>query len=128
MAGERTMGLRYRRSLPWAGARAAAVFVTLPPCRPGPDGMHKVHVRGLASYHKDIWTVERLKDHTPEDVDGDVMVINATGKGAEVLARAWCSERSKNAIIRRSGGPCYVCAVSAASKAGLGVGILIWVS
>jgi len=56
------------------------------------------------------------------------MVINATGKGAEALARAWCSERGKNAVIRRSGGPCFVCAIGAASKAGLGTGILIWVS
>ena len=72
--------------------------------------------------------VERLKNHTSEDFDDDVMVINATGRGAEVLARAWCSERGRNAVIRRAGGPCFVCAVRAASKAGLGVGVLIWLS
>ena len=34
-----------------------------------------------------------------------VMVINATGKGAaEVLARAWCSERGRSAVVRRKGG------------------------
>jgi len=55
------------------------------------------------------------------------MIINATGKGAEVLARAWCSERGRNAVIRRAGGPCFVCAVRAAGKRGLGLGTLIWV-
>jgi tetratricopeptide (TPR) repeat protein len=104
------------------------VFVTPPPCRPGPQGIHEVHLRALPMYQKNVWTVDRLKDHTPEDFDDNVMVINATGKGAEALARAWCSERGKNAVIRRSVGPCFVCALGAASKAGLGTGILIWVS
>ncbi|KAF8626728.1 hypothetical protein AX17_006494 [Amanita inopinata Kibby_2008] len=104
------------------------VFVTLPPCRPGPKGPHEVHLREFPIYQKNIWTVDRLKDHMPEDVDDDVMVINATGKGTEVLARAWCSERGKNAVIRYADGPCFVCAVRAASKAGLNTGILIWVS
>ena len=100
------------------------VFVTLPPCD---GGRHEVHLREIPRYQKNIWTVERLKDHTAEGFD-DVMVINATGIGTEVLARAWCSERGKNAVIRRSGGPCYVCAFRSASKAGLGVATLIWVS
>ncbi|KAK4451186.1 small glutamine-rich tetratricopeptide repeat-containing protein 2 [Podospora aff. communis PSN243] len=102
------------------------VFVTVPPCRPGPKGPHEVHMRELHSF-QNVWDVERLKDHTPEDLEGGrVMVINATGKGAEVLARAWCSERGKNAVVRRKGGPCFVCAVRAAGKAGLGTGVLIW--
>jgi hypothetical protein len=65
-------------------------------------------------YQKNIWTVDRLKDHTPEDLDDDVMIINAAGKGAEVLAKAWCSERGKNADIRRASGPCFVRGVRAA--------------
>ncbi|KAI9812105.1 MAG: hypothetical protein M1832_000616 [Thelocarpon impressellum] len=64
--------------------------------------------------------VDALTPYRAKDIDDGVMVINATGQGAEALARAWCSERGKNAIIRRSGGPCYVCAVKAADKAGLG--------
>jgi tetratricopeptide (TPR) repeat protein len=104
------------------------VFITPPPCLPGPKGLHEVHVRELPRYQRNIWTVEQLKDHKPEDFDDDVMVINATGKGAEVLARAWCAERGKNAVIRRIRGPCFVCALRAASSGGLGVGILIWVS
>jgi len=110
------------------------VFVTPPPCRPGPKGPHEVHFRELPLYQKNIWSIEQLKDHTQwDDSDSgsesghDVMIINATGKGAEVLARAWCSERGRNAIIRRAGGPCFVCAVRAAGKRGLGLGTLIWV-
>lgn len=103
------------------------VFVTPPPCRLGPRGPHEVHMRELPRFQKNIWSIEQLKDHTPEDSDGDeVMVINATGRGAEVLARAWCSERGKSAVIRRAGGPCFVCAVRAASKGSLGTGVLIW--
>jgi tetratricopeptide (TPR) repeat protein len=103
------------------------VFVTPPPCRLGPKGPHEVHMRELPRFQRNIWPIDRLKDHTPEDSDGDeVMVINATGKGAEVLARAWCSERGKNAVICRAGGPCFVCAVRAASKGSLGTGVLIW--
>lgn len=108
------------------------VFVTLPSCHPGPKGkFHEIHMREL-KYCQNIWTIERLKEHTSEadldenDGEARVMVINATGKGAEVLARAWCSERGRNAVIRRAGGPCFVCAVRAASKGGLGTGVLIW--
>lgn len=104
------------------------VFVTLPPCGGGPRGLHEVHLRELPVYQRNIWTIERLKDHTSEDADDEVMVINATGTGAEVLARAWCSERGKNAVIRRSDGPCYVCALRATGKGALGVAALIWVS
>ena len=104
------------------------VFVTPPPCYPGPKGAHEVHVRELPRYQRNVWTVEGLKYHTPEDFDDDVMVINATGRGAETLARAWCAERGKNAVIRRAGGPCFVCALQAAGDDGLGVMVLIWVA
>lgn len=55
---------------------------------------------------------------TPSEEDAiHIMVIKATGTGdAEILARAWCAERGKIAIIRKAGGPCYACAVRAARK------------
>ncbi|KAL2148930.1 hypothetical protein VTH82DRAFT_1616 [Thermothelomyces myriococcoides] len=115
------------------------VFVTLPACRPEPRGQaHEVHMRELKHY-QNIWSIERLKEHIiageadlNEDDDDEeaaaasVVVINATGKGAEVLARAWCSEKGRDAVIRRAGGPCFACAVRAAGKGGLGTGVLIW--
>ncbi|KAL3462784.1 hypothetical protein BJX64DRAFT_258587 [Aspergillus heterothallicus] len=104
------------------------VFVALKPCFPGRDGAHPVHARDLGKY-KNIWTVDKLKDYT---LDGwkpdDVLIINATGNGERVLAQAWCAERGKNAIIRTKEGPCFACAIRAAGKAGLGLGVLIWVS
>lgn len=84
----------------------------MPPCRKGPKGAHEVHLIELHQYEeKNIRTIEQLKEHTAENTEEtDVMIINATGKGAELLARACCSERGKNAVIRRAGGPCFVCA------------------
>jgi hypothetical protein len=102
------------------------IFITAPPCYEGP---HRVHARELAKFHRNSWNVDDLKDATAENYDAErVLVINATGQGAETLARAWCSERGKSAIIRRSPGPCYTCAYNAASTKGLGVNVLIWVS
>jgi hypothetical protein len=79
-------------------------------------------MRELERFQRNNWNVENLKDTSPEDYEGNwVMVINATGKGAETLARAWCSERGKHAIIRHNTGPCFVCAYKSASSHGLGV-------
>lgn len=104
------------------------VFVTVPPCSPGPKGAHAVHRRELYRYATNrIWPIESLHDLTAEDTDGvDVIIINATGTGAEVLARAWCAERGKSAVIRRPGGACFACAERTAHPSGLNTGVLIW--
>jgi hypothetical protein len=104
------------------------VFVSLKCCYPEPKAAHEVHVRELPKYQTNIWTVEQLKHLTPGDDSRDVIIINATGSGARVLAQAWCAERGKNAIIRTEGGPCFACAVRASGKQGLGLGVLIWAS
>ncbi|KAL1914536.1 uncharacterized protein VTP21DRAFT_8161 [Calcarisporiella thermophila] len=104
------------------------VFVTVPACN-GPEGKHQVHTRELPKFHRNIWNVEDLKNASADEYDNNgVLVINATGKGAEAVARAWCSERGKNAVIRRNPGPCYTCAYNVASEKGLGINVLIWVS
>lgn len=102
------------------------VFVTLPPCK---DGQHPVHTRELAKFRRNILNVEDLKDAEASDYEENgLIVINATGRGAaETLARAWCSERGKNAVVRSSGGPCFVCAYNTAHTS-LGIEVLIWVS
>jgi len=74
-----------------------AAFVTPPPCHSALKAGHEVHIREFPIYQRNIWRVDRLKDHTPQDFNKDVMIINAAGKGAEVLARSWCSEHGKNA-------------------------------
>ena len=121
------------------------VFISCPPCHP-PEGKsgHEFHVRQHMVYKHKVWTVEELRERKPEDVhdgDGDndddsdgydkcspVIVINATGNGTETLARAWCAEHGKSAIVRRQGGMCFSCAVRAAGIKGARVGVLIWVS
>ncbi|KAK3614095.1 hypothetical protein LTR56_027486, partial [Elasticomyces elasticus] len=82
------------------------IFVTLPACCGGP---HEVHRRDLERFQNEPWEAERLKEYVAGDAEEDdraCMVINATGAGAEVLARAWCSERihvTKPACIKKSG-------------------------
>ncbi|KAJ5812046.1 hypothetical protein N7474_008347 [Penicillium riverlandense] len=108
------------------------IFVTLPPCRSQAlhgtrPGLHGFHERELPLFEGKIWSIGELKDHTPGEGFGGVSVINATGEGAEVIARAWCSERGRNATIRRPGGPCFACALRATNNSGLRIGVLIWV-
>ncbi|EEQ85899.2 tetratricopeptide repeat-containing protein [Blastomyces dermatitidis ER-3] len=126
-----------------------SIFVTLPPCHLGKRESHELHKRELLKEKEmDIWaliggssrrslipgfrTGSSLGDRS--NINNDVTIINVGNVGssgeAEVLARAWCSERGKNAVIRRSGGPCLTCAIRAARPppVGLGTDVLIWLS
>jgi hypothetical protein len=60
----------------------------------------------MEKLQRNWWEIKDLKDAKPEEYnDQGLMVINATGQGAQCLARAWCSERGKNAlVVRREGG------------------------
>ncbi|KAL2827259.1 hypothetical protein BJY01DRAFT_255760 [Aspergillus pseudoustus] len=102
-----------------------SIFVTLPPCLPGSDGAHKEHASRLQTVEV---PVEKLKDSSSSAPKGKVLIINATGEGAEVAARAWCAEVGRHAIVRKAGGPCMACTLRGASRAGLGLGTVIWVS
>jgi tetratricopeptide (TPR) repeat protein len=105
------------------------VFVTLPSCYNASNRVHSVHQRELRKYTRNIRTLQelRLAPDFPSG-PGDALVINTTGHGAETAARAWCAERGKSAAIRRSGGPCFVCAYNAVSSKGLSLQVLIWTS
>ncbi|KAK2774211.1 hypothetical protein FQN53_003721 [Emmonsiellopsis sp. PD_33] len=104
------------------------VFVTCPPCYPSNGKGHEIHTRQEKCFTHRVWTLEDLCSRKDTDEDGEgVIVIDATSKGAEALARAWCAEQGKSAVIRREGGPCYGCSIRAAGKA-MKVGVLIWVS
>lgn len=100
------------------------IFVTLPTCYGGP---HTAHRRELKRFQPVAWEAERLKEHSPEDTDDseEVMLINATGTGAEILARAWCSERGRHAVVVKEGGPCLVCAMKCAEM--MEIRVVIWV-
>ncbi|KAK5069318.1 hypothetical protein LTR64_008386 [Lithohypha guttulata] len=100
------------------------IFVTLPVCYGGP---HRVHRRAIKRYQPIQFDVEMLEDRIPDDEEDQeaCMLINATGRGAEILARAWCCERGKHAIIVRENSTCLVCAFNSAES--LEIGVVIWV-
>ncbi|KAL2782845.1 hypothetical protein BJX66DRAFT_319726 [Aspergillus keveii] len=97
------------------------VFVTLPHCSLYErQTIHKIHRRELGRYrlkHVSISELVHLKPGIKRH--GEVIVINATGPGADVVARAWCAQHGRAAIIRKAGGACFLCAVKAASSYGL---------
>ncbi|PGH14411.1 hypothetical protein AJ79_03054 [Helicocarpus griseus UAMH5409] len=130
------------------------LFVTLPPCHVKQKATHELHKREVPNEKEmDIWTL--ITGHTAgpskrhslisglklgskssansSEIGSDVTIINLGSgheQGAEVMARAWCAERGKNAVIRLSGGPCFACAIRAARPppVGLGTGVLIWMA
>jgi hypothetical protein len=101
-------------------------FVSLPPCYNKTKDQHLIHGRELSEYSYEIWTILDLKKSRSGDYESQgIIVINATGDGAETAARAWCAERGKSAGIRHPDGPCVVCARN--GVLGLNLGALIWV-
>jgi hypothetical protein len=87
------------------------------------DGPHSVHSKDLARF-KNVCTIRDLKNRRHSS--NGVLIINATCDGGELAARAWCSENSQHAVVRRGSGTCFACAVKMASDQGLGVNCLIW--
>lgn len=94
------------------------IFSTIPACVRGP---HRLQKREMKAYNTTSIDVSLLKSTLEVD---DTLLINATGTGADVLARAWCCENGKNAIVVRSGGTCLVCTLKAASS--LDIPVIIW--
>jgi hypothetical protein len=99
------------------------IFVYAPPC----VGTHTMHRRQTQNYLSNVVRVADLKE---ADVSVDKLVIvDALGQGEEAVARAWCAERARNAVIRRDGECCFACAISVTVKStGLGFNVLIWSS
>jgi hypothetical protein len=96
-------------------------FISAHPC----IGTHTVHRREMSGYTDNVISVKDLK---PFEGSGGrkVLVINAQCDGGEAVARAWCAERGKHAVVRRGQDTCFACSVSMAGRDGLGVGVLIW--
>ncbi|KAL6365038.1 hypothetical protein LRP88_01016 [Fusarium phalaenopsidis] len=103
-------------------------FVSLPPCHGGKSGGHEWHSREVQKNQTVVIPVHQMKDFDGNNKDGRLIVINAACNGGEIMARAWCAEKGRNAVVRRGGGPCYACATRVASKGGFNFGVLIWVS
>ena len=97
------------------------IFVYAPPC----VGTHVMHRRQARNYLSSIIKVVDLKGSNP--AADSLAVIDATGKGEEIVARAWCAERGRHAVIRRDSECCFACAIAAtAARTGLGINVLIW--
>jgi len=96
-------------------------FISAHPC----VGTHVVHRREMSRYTDNVVAVKNLKSY--EGSGGrKVFIINAQCDGGEAVARAWCAERGKHAVVRRGKGTCFTCSVSMAGREGLGIGVLIW--
>jgi hypothetical protein len=96
------------------------VFVAAPPC----VGSHVLHQRQAQMYKKNVILATEIKDKYPP-ID-QLVIIDAMGDGEEVLARAWCAERGRHAIIRKGMECCYPCAAGlAVGRTGLGTNVLI---
>ncbi|KAG8832998.1 hypothetical protein FRC17_000191 [Serendipita sp. 399] len=81
------------------------VFVSSPPCISGP---HLAHSRELERY-QNVVDVKDLKKYGLNS-PGKILLINASGGGdAEAVARAWCSEAGRHAVISRSNMTCLTC-------------------
>ncbi|KAF3929356.1 hypothetical protein ABW19_dt0200575 [Dactylella cylindrospora] len=95
-------------------------FVAAHPC----VGNHLAHRTETKAIRKTIIPAVDLKDTYLQY--NSLLVIDATLKGEEVLARAWCSERGCNAVIWRGDETCFACAaLMTMSTNGLGFNVLI---
>ncbi|KAL3459192.1 hypothetical protein BJX64DRAFT_291445 [Aspergillus heterothallicus] len=103
-----------------------STFVVPPECHMADGIGHPVHARELHLYQMKSWTPAQLADETTWKLAavGNMLLINATGEGAEVMARAICSLRALSAVVRKPGGPCFRCAVESAKR--LRILALIW--
>jgi hypothetical protein len=97
------------------------VFVAAPPCVNGP---HVLHQRQAQKYKENVVLATQLAaSSSPPD---QLLIVDATGEGEELLARAWCAERGRHAVVRRGEECCFSCAASVAvGRTGLGVNVLI---
>lgn len=96
------------------------VFVAAPPC----VGSHVIHQRQAEKHKKNVIMAADIKSKYPPA--NQLIIIDAIGENEELLARAWCAETGRHAIIRKGDDCCYSCAISVATGGtGLGVNVLI---
>jgi hypothetical protein len=99
---------------------ANPIFVAAPPC----VGSHVMHRRQAQKLLRNVVKVPDLKESYPRT--DELVIIDALGQGEEVVARAWCAERGRHAIVKRGGDCCFSCAAAiAVGRTGLGCNVLI---
>jgi hypothetical protein len=97
-----------------------SVIVSSPPCLSGP---HLAHARELERYSHMV-DVKDLKTKSTGP-SGTMLLINATGGGdAEAVARAWCSETGRHAVVSRGNTTCLTCSFNTTENLELDVLIL----
>ena len=97
------------------------IFVCAPPC----VGTHTIQRRRAQKFLRDAVRVPELKDCYLDNTN--LLIINALAPGEETVARAWCAERARHAIVRRGEGCCFACATTLATgDKGLDCNVLIW--
>ncbi|KAL4953861.1 hypothetical protein BDW69DRAFT_149007 [Aspergillus filifer] len=96
------------------------VFVAAQPC----VGAHIIHKKERERYQQNVIRVQDLKKANPSP--NDVVVIDALGPNEDAVARAWCAERGRCAIVRRGNECCFTCTVCLAiGRKGLGFNVII---
>lgn len=103
------------------------VFVAVPKCE---GTTHPIHERQVEKLFANVVHVKRLKDsNTLLPPRSELLIIDATEPDEEAVARAWCAEVNRHAVVKKGGIGCFTCAVNlATSRTGLGFNVLIWVS
>jgi len=107
---------------------AKPVFVHVPKCV---GAEHPIHERLVKKHSGKIFLAKDLKNAgastAPAVGSDDLMIVDATEAGEEAIARAWCAETGRHAVVRKNGVGCFTCAVNLAQRrTGLGFGVLIW--
>lgn len=98
------------------------VFITAPKCI---GDEHPIHSSVVEKVFQRIIKASDLPGADP--TRNEMIIVDARGQGEEVLARAWCAERERHAVVWRPGRCCFTCLVRLVSKEeGLGYLVVIW--
>ena len=106
------------------------VFVHVPKCVGTALSYHPIHEKLVKKHMANVVLATDLKSGRPlPHTTETLMIIDATEPGEEAVAKAWCAESGKHALVRKNGIGCFACATNLATKrTGLGFGVLIWCS
>ncbi|CAI6092956.1 unnamed protein product [Clonostachys chloroleuca] len=129
-----TAGKTYRARLEFSShsdevsftIRFNPLFVHVPNCE---GTTHPIHDRLTHKLFDRLVYARQLNNGAIIPTGTGLIIINAMEPGEEAMARAWCGEVGKNAIVRKGGQGCFTCAVNlAVSRTGLNFHTLIWCS